>query len=497
VEADFELRAGEVHALVGEKGAGKSTLSRIVAGITTPDSGDMFLRGQPYGPASRRDAERLGVRMVMQELNLIATLTVAESIFIDRLPQRFGWIDRRRLNSEARAVLEQVGLGTLDPETPVGTLGIARQQLVEIAAGLSARCDVLILDEPTAALTEVEIELLFEQITRLKAAGAAIIYISHRHEEISRIADRVTVLRDGRVVATERAAKLPKAETIRLMVGRDLAETKFRRPAQRREPALRVEHLSAGKAVREVSFELFRGEILGFAGLMGAGRTETMRAIFGADPIDGGALYLNGESAPAGIRSPREAVARGIALLTEDRKGEGLLLPWPVRQNVTLPSLDRVRRAGGWIAADAERTESAALAGRLRIRCASVEQPVRELSGGNQQKVVIAKWLYRDCDILIFDEPTRGIDVGAKFEIYQLLTDLAAGGKAVMVVSSELLELFAICHRIAVLSAGRLVRIFEESEFEHDAIMRAALGEMGGNPKSEIRGPKEIRNPNS
>ena len=474
-DVSLELRRGEVHALLGENGAGKSTLSRIIAGIERPDAGRMLLDGVAYAPAGRKDAERLGVRMVMQELNLIPTLSVAENIFFHRLPNRLGFIDRRRLHERAAAALAEVGLRDLDPATPTGSLAIGRQQMVEIAAGLSARCDLLILDEPTAALTLTETDLLFAQIARLKAMGVAIVYISHRMAEIARIAGRITVLRDGRIVGTRDATNFDLKEIIRLMVGRDVDATGLRKSKPSGYVALRVSGLRAEPAVRGVSFELRRGEILGFAGLMGSGRTETMRLIFGADAKDAGEIYLDGSTSPARIRSPRDAVSAGIALLTENRKSQGLLMPWSIRKNTTLPSLSRFSRGVGWVAQDRERKDARALAQTLAIRCASIEQPVGELSGGNQQKVVIAKWLYRDAEVLIFDEPTRGIDVGAKFEIYRLLIGLAEQGKAIIVVSSELPELMYICNRIAVMSAGSIARVVSEDEFDADAIMTAAL----------------------
>ncbi|MBM3859697.1 MAG: sugar ABC transporter ATP-binding protein, partial [Verrucomicrobia bacterium] len=340
----FDLRAGEVHALVGENGAGKSTLSKIVAGLVKADAGSMTLRGEPYAPRNKKDAEHHGVRMVMQELNLIGNLTVAESVLLENLPNRFGWIDQRELHSRARRILERVGLTDIDPGCFVKSLGVGRQQLVEIAAGLAQRCDVLILDEPTAALTAPEIERLFAEIAKLKAAGTAILYISHRMEEIQRISDRISVLRDGRLIATRPAAELSLDEIVRLMVGRELGEAIRRDPAAPGPVALRVEGLRRGDAVRGVSFETRRGEILGFAGLMGSGRTETMRALFGADRADGGEIFLRDEKRAARIRSPRDAVRRGIALLTENRKEEGLLLPLPIRANITFLCLDQLSR---------------------------------------------------------------------------------------------------------------------------------------------------------
>lgn len=471
---DFDLRRGEVHALVGENGAGKSTLSRILAGLTPPDTGTLTLQGRPYRPRDRRDAERQGVRMVLQELNLISNLTVAESLFLDCLPHRWGWIDRAALARRARAALARVGLGDLDPHRPVHSLGIGQQQMVEIAAGLARRCDVLILDEPTAALTGAEIERLFAQIAALKAAGAGILYISHRLEEVRRVADRVSVLRDGRLVATRPAADFALEDIVRLMVGRELEPAKVRRHPVPGPVALEVRGLRRPPAVREVSFRVRRGEILGLAGLMGSGRTETLRAIYGADPPAAGEIRLHG-GAPVRFRSPRDAVRHGLALVTEDRKTQGLLLPLAVRVNLTLASLRAVAGTAGVIRRAAESDRARQWVQRLGIRCRSEEQPVAELSGGNQQKVVLARWLCRDCDILLFDEPTRGIDVGARFEIHRWLDELAVRGKALVVVSSDLTELMLLCDRIAVLSAGRLVATFDRGEWTEDRLMAAAL----------------------
>jgi ribose transport system ATP-binding protein len=471
---DFDLHAGEVHALVGENGAGKSTLTRIVAGLETPEGGHMLLAGRPYEPQSRRDAEGQGVRMVMQELNLIGNLTVAENIFIERLPSRFGFVDYGRLHQAAREAMEKVGLADLNPATPVKTLGIGCQQMVEIAAGLSRWCRVLALDEPTASLTQGEVELLFTQIRRLRAEGVGIIYISHRIEEVLSIADRITILRDGKVVGTYATKDVDADAVIRMMVGRDLGHESLAPGGRRDALALRVEGLCRGARVREVSFEAHRGEILGIAGLMGSGRTETMRAIFGADRPEAGAVYLHGSDEPARIRKPRDAVRHGIALLTEDRKEQGLLLSLAVRANVSITRLRHVSRFG-WIDAVRERQIAAQYVDSLGIKCWSVEQTAGQLSGGNQQKVVIAKWLFRDCDILIFDEPTRGIDVGAKFEIYRMLSDLAHQGKAILFVSSDLKELMAVCSRILVMSGGQVAGVFARDQWTEEAIMAAAF----------------------
>jgi len=476
---NFDLFAGEVHALVGENGAGKSTLARIIAGVAAPDAGRMELLGREYKPSGRTDAEANGVRIVMQELNLISTLTVAENVCIEKLPSRLGFVNYRKLNSTARSVMEKVGLGDIDPSTPVGALGVGRQQMVEIAAGLSAlgACRVLALDEPTASLTDSEIELLFAQIERLKAAGVGIIYISHRIEEVMRIADRLTVLRDGAVILTDSTDRLSIDDIIRQMVGRDLGHEHFRDAGKAAgEAALRVVGLNRGDKVRDVCFEVHRGEILGVAGLMGSGRTETMRAIFGADLADSGDIFLGRSSRPAKIRSPRDAVRSGIALLTEDRKEQGLLAGLTVRANITLTRLKDLARLG-WINMSKERKVAEHYVKALAVRCRSGEQSVGELSGGNQQKVVIAKWLYRDCDILIFDEPTRGIDVGAKFEIYRMLGKLADEGKAIVFVSSDLKELMAVCSRIMVMSAGRVAATFGRGQWTQEKIMSAALSE--------------------
>jgi ribose transport system ATP-binding protein len=473
-QVDFDLRAGEVHALVGENGAGKSTLTRILAGLERPDAGEMSLVGQAYSPRSRAEAETLGVRMVMQELNLVGNLTVAENIFIERLPSRLGFIDYRRLHESAREAMARVGLDDVDPATPVKSLGVGRQQMVEIAAGLSRRCRVLALDEPTASLTDSEVQRLFSQIRRLQAEGVGIIYISHRIEEVLSIADRVTVLRDGQIVGTQATKGVGPEAVIRMMVGRDLGDECLAPRGSRGTIALRVVRLSCGPRVRDVSFEAYRGEVLGVAGLMGSGRTETMRAIFGADAPDSGGVYLHGREEPARIRKPSDAVRQGIALLTEDRKEQGLFLSLPVRANISITKLAALSSLG-WIRSARERQVARRYAESLGVKCWSVEQTVGQLSGGNQQKVVIAKWLYRDCDILIFDEPTRGIDVGAKFEIYRLLANLAGRGKAILLVSSDLKELMAVCNRILVMSAGRVAGAFERDNWSQEAIMNAAF----------------------
>jgi ribose transport system ATP-binding protein len=471
----FDLRGGEVHALIGSNGAGKSTFARVLCGLTPAGNGELQLNGHPYAPRSKREAEQAGIVMVLQELNVIGTLSVAENIFLNRLPRRAGFVRSAYLHDQAREALARVGLGELDPTTPAGHLGVGQQQLVEIAGALAQNCRLLILDEPTAALTDPEIERLFENMRRLQTGGVGIIYISHRMDEIRRIANRVTVLRDGRRVATHDAAEVTPAALVREMVGHDLPERKAAAERAAGELALRVDRLRASDRVRDVSFQVRCGEILGLAGLIGSGRTETLRAIFGADKKDGGEVLLGNPLRPAAIREPADAVRAGIGMVPEDRKQDGLLLAQSIRVNTTLATLPRHTRHGGWLDADAETATTASVCQRLAVHCASLEQAVSELSGGNQQKVVIGRWLARDCSVMLFDEPTRGIDVAAKDMVYQLLRDLAANGKAVVFVSSELTELMAVCDRILVMSAGSIASEFLPGEWTQEKITHAAF----------------------
>ena len=475
---DFELRAGEVLALTGENGAGKSTLSKIVAGLVAPTAGTMTLAGQPYAPASRKDAERQGVRMVMQELSLVPTMSVAENLLLDRLPNRFGFIRRDALNDAAARQMALIGLQDIDPRMPVGQLGVGYQQMVEIARSLVGQCRLLILDEPTATLTARETEHLFRQIALLKQRGVGIVYISHRLDELQRVADRVMVLRDGRHIDTHPMRDLTQADIVRSMVGHDVHEglDRDRRPAGK--PAMRVRGMTRGSVVRDVDFDLHAGEVLGLAGLVGSGRTELLRLIYGADRKDRGEVLLGAATTPARIASPVQAVRAGIGLVTEDRKSQGLLLPLPIRINATLANLRAVAR-GGWLRRDAEAREVTRLRELLRVRSDSIEQPVNQLSGGNQQKVIFARWLHRDCDVLLLDEPTRGVDIGARADIYAQMDRLAAAGKALAVVSSDLRELMSVCDRIGVMSAGRLVRIFERGEWTEQLLLEAAFSAYG------------------
>jgi ribose transport system ATP-binding protein len=480
-QARFDLRAGEVHALMGENGAGKSTLMKILAGIYPRDAGEVLVDGRAVELDGPRAAQAAGIGIIHQELALMNDLTAAQNIFIGREPRKsFGRLDEARLNAEAAALFAQMNL-KLDPQTPVHKLTIARQQMIEIAKALSHRSRILIMDEPTAALNDAEIEDLFRIIRQLKAEGVGIVYISHKMDELKRIADRVTVMRDGEFVGTVDAADTPIATIIAMMVGRALTDEAVAIPDLSGAPvALEVRGLSRGRELRNISFSLQQGEILGFAGLMGAGRTETARAIFGADPRDSGDILVHGRAVQ--IRAPSDAVAAGIGYLSEDRKHFGLALGMDVRANIAMASLSRFNRAGVLDEAAMERAARDYIA-RLGIRTPSDGQEVRLLSGGNQQKVVVAKWLLRDCDILIFDEPTRGIDVGAKAEIYKLLNSLAAEGKAIIVISSELPEILRLSHRIAVMCEGRLTGILpggpgtSQEDIMHLATQRESMVE--------------------
>lgn len=455
---DFDLRAGEVHALMGENGAGKSTLMKCLSGVYRQDGGRILIDGKKAGIDSPKDAQDLGVGIIHQELALMPDLTVAQNIWIGREPRlRFGRIDERRLNDDAAELFRSMNV-RMDPRVPVSRLSIARQQMVEIAKALSYRNRVLIMDEPTAALNDAEIAELFTIIRRLKSEGVGVIYISHKMDEIRRISDRVTVMRDGATVGTVDAEDTPITKIISMMVGREIADRTVEVPdLSGAETALEVEGLGRGDDLHDISFSLKAGEVLGLAGLMGAGRTELARAIFGAEPPDRGTLRVHGRAVT--FRSPADAVRAGIGYLSEDRKQFGLALGLDVRANIGLASMGRFSDRLGRI--DESRLGEVArdFIDRLDIRTPHDAQEVRLLSGGNQQKVVVAKWLLRDCDILIFDEPTRGIDVGAKSEIYRLLADLAARGKAIIVISSELPEILRVSHRIAVMCEGRLTGI--------------------------------------
>ncbi|WP_413722212.1 sugar ABC transporter ATP-binding protein [Sodalis sp. RH24] len=473
-DVNLKLYPGKVLALTGENGAGKSTLSKIIGGLVIPTTGTMLYQGQPYTPASRKDAEKRGIRMVMQELNLLPTLSVAENLFIDQLPHRAGWINRKRLRDMARPVMALVGLQMIDPDTLVGELGLGHQQMIEIARNLIGESRILILDEPTAMLTSREVELLFSQIKRFKQRGVSLIYISHRLDELAMIADDVTVLRDGHVVCTDDIRRYSSDQLVSLMVGRDLESTLDISARRQGAPILKVEHFRRGHIIQDVSLTLHRGEVLGIGGLVGAGRTELLRAIFGADPVEHGQLSVGDPLLPVTLRSPADAIRHRIALVTEDRKGEGLLLPQSIAANISLGNRDKISRFSVVNARHEQRLAQKHI-DNLGIRATGSGQPVESLSGGNQQKVLISRWLERNCDVILFDEPTRGIDVGAKRDIYLLMNELTQDGKGLIVVSSDLRELMLICDRIAVLSAGKLAGLFTRGAWTQDGILAAAF----------------------
>jgi ABC-type sugar transport system ATPase subunit len=462
---DLAAEAGEVHALVGANGAGKSTLMNVLAGVLSPNTGEIRLAGRPVAFAAPRAAREAGVSIVYQESSAIPDLTVAENIFLGREPsRRLGLLDRRRLYGEARRLLDHYHL-PLDPAAPVRHLSVAGQQLVEIARALSISARILILDEPTAVLSLAEQRNLFDIIAGSKGPHRLILYVSHRLEEVLAIADRITVLRDGRKVATVAAAGLRQADLVRLMVGHDLRES-FPLPAPASSPPL----LDVAVEGNPARLQVRRGEIVGLAGLVGAGRSRLGRALGGLEPID---LRIDGR--PVRLRSPADALAHGIVYLTEDRKGEGLFANLSVLVNTTaaaLPSLSRL----GVLSAASERAAGEAILGRLRLVARSLGAPVRELSGGNQQKVIFGRALLGRPRVLVCDEPTRGIDVGAKDEIYELLIELARQGVAIVLISSEMKEVLALSHRIVVMRDGRVVREFAGDEAkEHDVLM-AAMG---------------------
>ncbi|MEC5322829.1 sugar ABC transporter ATP-binding protein [Aurantimonas sp. A3-2-R12] len=485
-DVHLEILPGEVHAVMGENGAGKSTLMKILSGIYPRDGGEIEVEGNAVEIDGPRAAQDLGIGIIHQELSLMNDLTIAQNIFIGREPRRrFGRLDEAALNRQAADIFAGMNL-KLDPRTKVERLTIAKQQMVEIAKALSFRSRILIMDEPTAALNDAEIEELFIIIRRLKAEGVGIVYISHKMDELKRIADRVTVMRDGETVGTVSAADTPVSRIIAMMVGRALSDEAAAQPdLSAAEIALEVRGLSRGREIRDVSFAVKKGEILGFAGLMGAGRTEVARAIFGADPRDCGDILVHGQ--PCSIRSPADAVKAGIGYLSEDRKHFGLAVSMDVRANIAMASLDRFTSRAGMLDENGMGEAARRYIDRLGIRTPSDRQEVRLLSGGNQQKVVIAKWLLRDCDILIFDEPTRGIDVGAKSEIYKLLNSLAEQGRAIIVISSELPEILRLSHRIAVMREGRLTGILPggSGTSQEDIMRLATMRESAMEPVGE------------
>jgi ribose transport system ATP-binding protein len=470
----FDLRAGEVHAVCGENGAGKSTLMKIISGVYQPDGGSIVYNGKPVQFTSTLQSEAAGIAIIHQELNLVPHLSVAENIYLAREPRRGFLVDRRRLLADARRCLDRLGVD-IDPTRQVRSLSVAQCQMVEIAKALSLNATVLIMDEPTSSLTEQEAQLLFRVIRDLKTSGTGIVYISHRLDEMAAIVDRVTVLRDGRYISTDNFNDITIDDIVARMVGRSLEE-KFPEPTRlpSEEVIFSVRGLSRRGVFSDISFDIRRGEILGFAGLMGAGRTEVARAIFGADPFDTGAITLNGNELT--ITDPRSAIEAGIAYLSEDRKAQGLAVKMPVDVNLVMANMGAVSSSAGIIDRQRHRAAGQRFVDLLNIRTPSLNQPVRLLSGGNQQKIIIGKWLFREPRIMFFDEPTRGIDVGAKFAIYQIMDELAARGIGIVLISSELPEVLGLTDRIAVFHEGRITATVNTRETSQEEIMLHASG---------------------
>ena len=469
---DFELKAGEVHALMGENGAGKSTLIKVLCGIHKNDGGTIEYFGKQVSFANIAESQAAGISVIHQELNMMNHLTVAQNMFIGREFKKGGFIDDKKMEQEAQKMFERIGV-KIDPGCKLGDLTVGKQQMVEIAKAVSRDCKLLVLDEPTAALTLPEVEELFKIMRDLQTKGIGMIYISHRMDEINRISDRVTVMRDGEYVGTVNTAEVTKDDIVKMMVGRVImGEQKAASNVPADAPVvLEVKHLNAGKEVKDVSFTLRKGEILGFAGLMGAGRTEVARALYGADPHQSGEVYLNGKKVK--IKTPNQAVNNGICYLSEDRKRYGLMLDKSVTENTVIASVDDFITAG--IINDSKmRTSSADFNEKLRTKTPSMEQLLKNLSGGNQQKVIIARWLMKNADVFIFDEPTRGIDVGAKSEIYRLMEELVEQGKSIIMISSELPEVLRMSDRVLVMCEGRKTGELDIAEATQENIMQLA-----------------------
>lgn len=474
---DFDLLPGEVHALVGENGAGKSTLMKVLGGVYLPDAGEIRFRNQVVRIDSPITAQQLGISIIHQERRLVPDLSAAENVFLGNLPRtRMGGVDWNRLYAKAKAYLHDLLGVRFDLRTPVSRLSVAHQQLVEIAKALALNPDIIIMDEPTAPLTEAETEQLFSIIRQLKADGVTIVYISHRLEELRQVCDRVTVMRDGKRVGQHDMKSVSNSDLVREMVGREIGERFPRSKATVGDVVLKVKGLNARPRLENITFEVRRGEVVGMAGLVGAGRTELARCLFGVDPFDEGEIEVAGKKRQ--IHSIQDAMAAGIALVVEDRKNQGLVLPMSVRHNVTLASLGKVSKLG-WISLGGEKSVVNKYVSDLRIKTPGIDQIVANLSGGNQQKVVLAKWLASEFEVLILDEPTVGIDVGARVELYELINFLVESGKGVLLISSDLNEILGMSDRILVMSEGRLVGNIPREDATGERIMEYATGGVG------------------
>ena len=475
-DVSFDLYAGEVHVLMGENGAGKSTLMKIIDGIYRPDAGEMLLKGKPVRIHSPREAQGSGIAMIHQELNNVPEMTIAENLFLGREPGARGFFDRKRLNEETRRVLEPIGLD-ISPNTKMKALSVAKMQMVEIAKAISYNADIIIMDEPTSAITQTEVDALFRIIGMLREKGVGIIYISHKMNEVFRIADRITVLRDGRTIATNNASAYTRDRLIALMVGRELTNMYPPEiPHTTGVAVLRVDNVHCA-GIESASFSLHAGEILGLGGLMGSGRSELLEAIFGMRPLEGGSIELNGKLVNFG--HPSDAIRSKIAFVTEDRKRSGLNLKASVKRDMSIVTLSAYCRMRGILSRRLENEAVDRGIRMLNVKTPSRNQLIVNLSGGNQQKVILARWLLASPDVILLDEPTRGIDVGAKYEIYQIIRRLAADGKAILMVSSEMPELIGVCDRVIMLCEGRLTGELCRGEMCQEAMMSLAAGLEG------------------
>ncbi|MBI9013048.1 MAG: sugar ABC transporter ATP-binding protein [Clostridiales bacterium] len=466
----FDLKAGEVHALLGENGAGKSTLMKIISGIHKRDEGSYKIGGKEILDINPKIAQSLGIAIIHQELNMCQDLTVAENMFLGREETKFGLLAQKHLNEKAKAVLEQLKID-IDPEMVIRKLSVSKQQMVEIAKALSTNARILIMDEPTSALTEKECKELFRIINELKQNGCAIVYISHRLEELEEITDRVSIFRDGQYIITKPFKETNLDEIISYMVGREITEKFPKITTKKGEKILEVKNLSSG-LVKDASFDLFAGEIIGFSGLMGAGRTELVKALFGAERIESGEVILYGERIK--ISSPKDAISHGIVLGPEDRKSEGLCTKLSIRENIGLANLDQISNKWGLIDKEKEKTLTEKAIKDLKIKTPSIDQDAKNLSGGNQQKVVVGKWMVRDAKVVIFDEPTRGIDVAAKVEIYNIMNQLKEQGVGVIFVSSEMPEVIGMSDRILVMCNGKITGDLKANQTTQDEILHYA-----------------------
>lgn len=473
-DVTLKIKKGEIHALVGENGAGKSTLMKILSGAYLKDAGQILIDGKEARITSPKDAKDLGISVIYQEFMLAPDLTVAENIFIDKMVDSGMIINWKKLIEKAREQLQKLGFGDIDPGIKVGNLSVAYQQVVEICKCLTRNSKVLVLDEPTAVLTFSEIEKLFAVINQLKSEGVSIIYISHRLEEIFQLSDNITVLKDGGYVATVPTSSITKEELVTMMVGREINQMFPKRDVEIGEEILRVENLNSGSRVNNVSFFVRAGEIVGFSGLVGAGRTETMRSIFGVDKIDSGKIIYFGKEAH--FKSPKEAIKNKFGLLPEDRKKQGLLLEQSIRMNTTLASLYKVKNKFGILKHKKEKVFVKELLAEISTKYDSTEHNANSLSGGNQQKLALAKWLAADCKCIVFDEPTRGVDVGAKTEIYKVMNSLAEQGVGIIMISSEMTEIIGMCDRVIIMRQGSVAGELDKSELSENSLIKFAMG---------------------